>query len=99
MTTQDEIKYKEAVEKVKKIKGFYSHLITYLVVCSIIIVLKIKKVDPGENIWHAFYVPFFWGIGLFFHALRVFDVFPFLGKKWEEKKIQELMDNENYKNQ
>jgi hypothetical protein len=29
-----------------------------------------------------------------FHVLKVFNVFPVLGKDWEEKKIKELMEKE-----
>ena len=38
----------------------------------------------------------FWGIGLFFHWLGVFGFQSLgLGKDWEEKKIKELMEQED----
>ena len=52
----------------------------------------IENIDPGENVWHAFKVPFFWGIGLVFHGIKAFDSVPFIGKDWEERKIKEMMD-------
>jgi hypothetical protein len=38
-----------------------------------------------------------WGIGVFFHASKVFNFFPFLGKDWEEKKIKEFIEEEQKK--
>lgn len=43
--------------------------------------------------------PFFWGIGLLIHALRVFDRFPFFGNDWEQRKIKELLEKETKNNQ
>lgn len=94
MTNQDEIKYQEAVKKVAKIKAFYTHLIVYILINAFIIVKKTQNIDEGETIWHAFKVAFFWGIGLLFHALRVFDRVPFFGSDWEEKKVKELIEKE-----
>ena len=46
----------------------------------------------------VFWPLFWWGIGLAFHAMKVFNYMPFLGANWEEKKINELMENEKNKN-
>jgi len=94
MTNQDEIKYQEAVKKVAKIKAFYSHLIVYILINAFIVVKKTQNIDDGETIWHAFYVPFFWGVGLVFHALNVFDKLPFLGNDWEQRKLNEFLKKE-----
>ncbi|MEK8180155.1 2TM domain-containing protein [Flavobacterium buctense] len=98
MENLDEIKYQEAVKRVQKIKGFYSHLAVYVLISLFIVVKKTQKIDEGETIWHAFYVPFFWGIGVIIHALNVFDKLSFLGYNWEEKKIREYMEKENKRN-
>ena len=45
------------------------------------------------------YVWFFWGIGVFFHALGTFGLGNIMSKKWEEKKIEELMEKEEDKKQ
>ncbi len=34
---------------------------------------------------------FFWGIGVFFHAMGVFKQNIFLGKEWEERKMNEFI--------
>ncbi len=94
MNLQEEFKYKEALQRVHKIKKFYSHLIVYIFVNTIIIAVKTQKIDEGETIWHAFYVPLFWGIGLVLHALNVFDKIPFFNREWEEKKVKQFIDEE-----
>ena len=35
-----------------------------------------------------------WGIGLIFQAFKAFRWAPFLDKNWEERKIKELMDED-----
>lgn len=32
-----------------------------------------------------------WGVGLAFHALAIFGLGGFLGREWEERKIEEIM--------
>ena len=94
MNLQEELKYNAALQSVHKIKKFYSHLIVYIFVTTIIIVVKTQKIDEGETIWHAFYAPLFWGIGLVLHALNVFDKVPFFNSEWEEKKVKQFMEEE-----
>lgn len=94
METQEKIKYEEALLKVKKIKAFYVHLVIFILVNTYVIIKKTQHIDEGETIWHAFKLAFFWGIGLVFHGLRAFDLFPFFGKEWENRKVKEMMDKE-----
>ena len=74
MNTQDEIKYQEALKRVKKIKGFYTHAIVYVFVNIMIVFLNVKNLDPGETYFQFknFMTAFFWGIGLLAHGLSVF---------------------------
>ena len=92
MENLDEKKYQEAQKRVREIKSFYSHLVVFIVVNTFLVIKKMNNLDPDETIWDAFKLPFFWGIGLAFHALRAFDSFPFFGRDWEERKIKEMMD-------
>lgn len=96
MENLDEIKYQEAVKRVKKIKGFYTHLAVYMVINIALLILKFQKLDESESIFklNYFSTPFFWGIGLAAHGLSVFLPTMLLGQNWEEKKIKELMDKE-----
>jgi len=88
------IRYWEAAKKVKRIKGFYSHLMIYLLVNIFIIVVKAINLDFGENLWEWDLVklPLLWGIGLVAHGLTVFLPAFIFGKNWEERKIKELIN-------
>ncbi|WP_035655547.1 2TM domain-containing protein [Flavobacterium filum] len=99
MNAQEEIKYQEALKRVKKIKGFYSHLLVYIVVNIMIIVVNIQNLSPGESYFQYknFFTAFFWGIGLVAHGFSVFLPQWFLGSNWEERKIKELMEKDKKK--
>lgn len=96
MEYQDEIKYQEALKRVKRIKSFYSHAAVYVVINIMIIIVNIQHLDAGESYFKLsnFSTAFFWGIGLLSHALSVFLPGIIMGNNWEEKKIKELMDKE-----
>jgi sensor histidine kinase YesM len=77
-----------AKERVEKLKGFYGNLISY---CCVIPILIFINLNTGGFQW--FWFPIFgWGLGVTFHALETFGY----GKSWEEKKIQEILNKENY---
>lgn len=86
-------KYENAKKRVKELKEFYSHLASYILVISFLCFINLQF--SPEHIW--FYWPMLgWGIGLFFHAVGVFNIIPFFGKDWEEKKIRELIEKEKH---
>ena len=86
---QEEERYFKARKRVEEIKGFYGNLIAYIVVNIGLMVLNLLT-SPGY-LW--FFWPMLgWGIGVISHAMQVFAV----GKNWEEKKIQEIMNNEKF---
>ncbi|MCY0969044.1 2TM domain-containing protein [Chryseobacterium wangxinyae] len=91
---EQEIRYREAEKRMKKIKGFYIHAIVYFCVNVFIVASKAIDREQGENFWDwdLISLPFFWGIGLAAHGLSVFLPTFILGKDWEEKKIKELMN-------
>lgn len=95
--SNDEIRYSEALKRVKKIKGFYTHLIVYLVINIMIVIVNIQNLNDGESYFKLenFMTAFFWGIGLIAHALSTFVPGMIFGKNWEEKKINEMMEKEN----
>ena len=83
--------YMKAKERVEKLKGFYSNLISY---CCVIPLLMFINLRTTSFQW--FWFPMLgWGMGLTFHAFETFGY----GKSWEEKKIQEIMNKENKSNQ
>jgi hypothetical protein len=94
--TSEQIRYEEAVKRVKKLKGFYTHALVYLVINSMIVILNIQNLNEGESYFQFknFMTAFFWGIGLLAHALSTFLPYFILGKDWEARKIKELMEKE-----
>lgn len=90
-------KYNLAYRRVKKIKGFYTHFIIYLIVNTFIIVGSFYDSDyNAANFWRweTFATAFFWGIGLASHAFSVFGRNIIFNKNWEERKIQEFMSKD-----
>ena len=93
---KDQIRYEEAVKRVRKIKGFYTHAIVYVVINSMIVIINIQNLSLGESYFQFknFFTAFGWGIGLLAHGMATFIPFFILGKNWEERKINELMERE-----
>ena len=90
-----EVQYDIAYKKVKKIKGFYVHLLVYILV-NIFVLFK-KYYSKEATIfwdWQTFNTTLFWGIGLVSHAVSVFGCGLVFKNNWEERKIKELMDKE-----
>ncbi|RZL43417.1 MAG: 2TM domain-containing protein [Pedobacter sp.] len=92
--SEEERRLKRAVKRVKEIKKFYKHLLVYVIVNVFLIATKFFK-NPSDEMFLEFSTystAFFWGIGLFFHAISVFGKNFFLDDDWEEKKINEYMN-------
>lgn len=88
-------KYVKAVERVAKLKEFYQNLASYCIIIPFLIFINLRF-SPQ---FHWFWFPIFgWGMGLAFHFLEVNNYNIFLGKNWEDRKIKEMMkDDQNYK--
>lgn len=87
-------RYYQAQKKVKEIREFYEHLAVYILCNPIVIVVNLMT-SPGY-LWFIWCV-LGWGIGVVLHGLSVFNLPPFFNKKWEEKKIKELLEKEKNK--
>jgi hypothetical protein len=96
MDSLEEIQYLEARKKVKKKKGFYWHLGSFMIVGIFFFLINIFT-DPSE-VW--FHLPMIsWSIGLGFHYIGVFGI-PFIGtldKDWEAQEIKREMARMNAK--
>ena len=77
-----------ALEYVRELKGFYSHLATYLVV--MVFLFGLNYVTNPNYIW-AWWTAFGWGIGVVSHAVSVFQEFDILGADWEKKQIEKRL--------
>jgi len=89
-----EKKYVRAKEHVEKLKGFYIHFAIYLMMLPVFIFLNFRSTGFP---WAIFPIVG-WGFGIAGHAMETFDYNPFLGKDWEEKKMKELMDKDDFDN-
>lgn len=78
-------------QKVEEIKGFYGNLLSYIVVITGLAILNLLT-NP-QYLWFL-YPAGGWGLGVFLHWVKVYNRIPFFGKDWEERKIRELMDQE-----
>ena len=78
--------YKRAKEKVNEIKGFYSHLFTFI---GVNILLYLVDLISGGGLNWAYWVTFGWGIGIVSHYVNTFGFMGLLTKEWEDKKIKE----------
>jgi hypothetical protein len=105
MTPNDHEIYEKAKKRVDAIKGFHSHIKAYIVVNTIILliranVLSMFKIDT-MNLeferwleWNTWGTVMFWGIGLLLHGLYVYRFnFGFI-KRWEQRKIREILEKE-----
>jgi LytS/YehU family sensor histidine kinase len=83
--------YERAWQQVRAIKGFYRHLAIYLAVIAGLCVINLIFVP--QKIWFL-YPAATWGVGLALHGVSVWGGAFWLGREWEEKKIQEILARE-----
>ncbi len=88
----EEKRYLKAKERVDALKGFYGNLISYALVIPFLWWLNYKTTS---FLW-AIFPTLGWGFGLAAHAMEAFGYNPLWGKRWEENKIKELMEKEDF---
>lgn len=94
--------YLRAKKKVETLKGFYSHLAVFIVINAAIISINANVFGKGPanfGDWGNYVTLFFWGIGLVSHAIYTFFVLKMRNnflKRWEEKKINQFLDEEEF---
>jgi len=98
--TNDNEAYRIALEKVKKLKKFYVHLIVFIIVNAFILFFKYKDLDATERFlsFETFSLVFYWGIGLVAHGFSVFVPLFVFGKGWEDKKVKQFMEKDKNTN-
>jgi transcriptional regulator with XRE-family HTH domain len=75
----------EAIEYVKGVKEFYTHLSMYLVF-AIIFSFAFGIRNPM-----IFWGVIGWGIGVIIHALNVYEVINLFGPNWERRQIEKRL--------
>ena len=92
--SEQETRYQNAKKRVEALKGFYTHLTVYVLVN--LLLFTINVLTSPDSLW--FYWPLMgWGIAVAVDAysvgaLRVFGAGGRFGAEWEERKINELME-------
>ncbi len=76
-----------ALHHVRKLKVFYIHLSKYVIVIAALFAINLWQGTP--RLW-AVWPALGWGIGILFHAARVFDVHPF-GAEWEKTQVEKRL--------
>lgn len=88
--------YVRARKRVEELKGFYYSLISYCIVIPFLVFIWYQF--SRYTIQWFWFPMVFWGISLAIQAYRVFVDNGALGAKWEERKIEEYMREEEQKN-
>lgn len=95
-------RYLRAKKRTDAIRKFYKHLVVFIVVNIVISGFKIKGyMEEGYTFeetltlidtWAVWAV---WGVFVLLQAIRTFKSNVILGTDWEDKKIQEYMNENN----
>ena len=80
--------YNIAKERVSQLKGFYSHLTSYVLINIMLAAINLLT-EPGR-LWF-FWITIFWGFGLLSHGATVFIQKGIMGQEWEKRKIEEIV--------
>lgn len=85
--------------RVHRLAEFYQHLVTFIVVISLVWIGNAFLVYGSERAikwtsWWAIWPTLFWGIGLVCHAVSVLPAWSMFSDDWEERKVREIMERE-----
>lgn len=84
--------YERAHARVEELRGFYVHVMIYLVVNTGLFLIDLVS---GSG-WWFFWPMLGWGIGLGAHAVAVYAGGSRLGPEWEERKIRQLLERDRH---
>ncbi|MEH6535783.1 MAG: 2TM domain-containing protein [Psychroserpens sp.] len=93
LNKDEDIRFVNAKNKVKRIKSFYLHLALYIIVTALLLynfyIIKGPYTDviTGLNIT----IMVFWTIIIIIHALSAFKGRLFFKKSWEDRKTEEFI--------
>ena len=95
--SKEQQRYERAQKRVQEERGFYTHLTVFIVINILLLLINSNFSLSNQRWmqWNFYVTPFFWGIGLLVHGLKTFKKFGFF-KDWEERKIKELMNDDNF---
>ena len=76
---------RNALIYVRDIKGFYTHLVIYLI--AVACLAAANYFFTPERIWFI-WATIGWGTGVFAHGLIVHEVFTVFSPRWERRQVQ-----------
>jgi 2TM domain len=79
--------YRRARQKVRSIRGFYIHLIVFVLVMAFLLIVNLAT----SPVWWVQWPLFGWGLAVAIHAGAVFGLVGWPDSDWEEKKIKEII--------
>lgn len=85
-------RYEKAKERVQAIKGFFGNLLAYCIVIPFLAWLNYRTTDFPWVLFPALG----WGIGLITHGMEAYGYNPLWGRRWEERKIKEFMEQDDF---
>lgn len=98
----EEQRYVMVKKRVDKIRKFYKHLATYILVNTFLsIIFIVGDIYDGDTFneafwdYHNYKIWLYWGIGILFQAISTFGLPLFLSKDWEQRKINEYLEQQN----
>ena len=95
--TENDPAMERARERAHELREFYKHLVTYVLVCSLLVVIDLADSSAGDTSFiglnWAYWPIFGWGIAVLIHAVSVF----FTSGNWEERKAEKLYEKEQHR--
>tara|TARA_Y100000052_G_scaffold27583_1_gene36854 strand:+ start:73747 stop:74199 length:453 start_codon:yes stop_codon:yes gene_type:complete len=87
-TTALEDKERRVIAEIRRLKGFYRHILVFVIVISVLAVNDFMR--SPDDIW-IHYVALAWGAGLVFHGTLVFGKVALFGSDWEQREFEKRM--------
>ena len=88
-SVEEKNKYHKAKKRVEELKGFYMHILVYIILIPLWVFINYKTYWDFKWFWFPI---FGMGVSIIIHAFKVFSY----NNDWEERKIKEIMDKEQY---
>ena len=82
------IEEQEAIEYVRDIKSFYSHVLTYLFWIGVM--LTVNLIQSPDHFW-VVWPALGWGVGVIAHGISTFEVFSPFNADWEKRQVEKRL--------
>lgn len=81
-----------AIDRMHELRAFYVHVMNFFIVSAVAIAVSFYF--RGEIIFWLYFALGGWGFGVLMHGLKTYNQNWLLGKNWEERKVQQIMEEE-----